>query len=75
MVWGAANVDADVAKAKAHGKVLLGFNEPDLKEQSNMTLEQVLDLWPQLQATGHAAGQPGGRRTAATPPAAGSTGS
>jgi RNA polymerase sigma factor (sigma-70 family) len=58
MVWGTANVDADVAKAKANGKVLLGFNEPDLKEQSNMSPEQVLDLWPKLQASGLRLGSP-----------------
>ncbi|MEV4507361.1 sigma-70 family RNA polymerase sigma factor [Dactylosporangium sp. NPDC049525] len=58
MVWGTTNVDADVAKAKANGKVLLGFNEPDLKEQSNMSPEQVLDLWPKLQASGLRLGSP-----------------
>ncbi|GAB3868477.1 sigma-70 family RNA polymerase sigma factor [Dactylosporangium cerinum] len=58
MVWGTANVDADVAKAKQNGSVLLGFNEPDLKEQSNMSPEQVLDLWPKLQASGLRLGSP-----------------
>jgi RNA polymerase sigma factor (sigma-70 family) len=58
MVWGTSNVDADVAKAKTNGKVLLGFNEPDLKEQSNMSPEQVLDLWPKLQASGLRLGSP-----------------
>ncbi len=53
MVWGAGSVNANsLAQAKANGKTLLTFNEPDLGEQSNMTVDQVLSLWPQLQATG-----------------------
>jgi RNA polymerase sigma factor (sigma-70 family) len=67
MVWGGGNVGADVAKAKANGKVLLGFNEPDLKEQSNMSVQQVLDLWPQLQATGMRLGSPAPAYGADTP--------
>lgn len=31
---------------------LLGFNEPDFASQSNMTVEQALDLWPVLESTG-----------------------
>ena len=38
MIWGAANVTAaTLAQAKATGTYLLGFNEPDLGGQSNMT--------------------------------------
>ena len=37
---------------------LLGFNEPDLKGQAEMTVEQALELWPQLQATGLPLGSP-----------------
>jgi hypothetical protein len=59
MIWGAANVtDATLAKAKSEGTVLLGFNEPDLKEQANMTVEQALSLWPRLEATGMRLGSP-----------------
>jgi hypothetical protein len=36
------------------GKVkrLLGFNEPDKTEQSNMTTTEALDMWPTLESTG-----------------------
>ncbi|MEM9294759.1 MAG: glycosyl hydrolase [Planctomycetota bacterium] len=37
---------------------LLGFNEPDLASQSNMTVEEALDLWPSLEATGLRLGSP-----------------
>ncbi|WP_432984468.1 sigma-70 family RNA polymerase sigma factor [Dactylosporangium sp. CA-233914] len=67
MIWGGGNVSADLAKAKANGKVLLAFNEPDLKEQSNMTPQQALDLWPQLQATGLRLGSPAPAYGADTP--------
>ncbi|MFD4668146.1 sigma-70 family RNA polymerase sigma factor [Lentzea sp. NPDC058450] len=59
MIWGTKFTDdATLAKAKASGKVLLGFNEPDFPEQANMTPEQALDLWPKLQATGLRLGSP-----------------
>ncbi|GAA4258932.1 sigma-70 family RNA polymerase sigma factor [Dactylosporangium darangshiense] len=67
MVWGGGNVASDLAKAKANGKTLLAFNEPDLKEQSNMSPQQVLDLWPQLQATGMRLGSPAPAYGADTP--------
>ena len=38
--------------------MLLGFNEPDLGEQANMTVEQALELWPRLEATGMRLGSP-----------------
>ncbi|MFF0150106.1 sigma-70 family RNA polymerase sigma factor [Micromonospora sp. NPDC005203] len=59
MIRGAENVTADeLARAKAAGPDLLTFNEPDLPEQANMTVEQALDLWPQLMATGSRLGSP-----------------
>ncbi|MGW6929944.1 sigma-70 family RNA polymerase sigma factor [Lentzea sp. NPDC054927] len=59
MIWGTKFTDdATLAKAKANGKVLLGFNEPDFPEQANMTPEQALDLWPKLAATGLRLGSP-----------------
>jgi hypothetical protein len=60
MVWGAKFTDqATLDRAKANGKALLGFNEPDFPEQANMTPEQALDLWPKLEATGLRLGSPG----------------
>jgi hypothetical protein len=53
MIWGGGNVDdATLKQAKAEGDTLLGFNEPDLAEQSNMTVEAALAAWPKLEATG-----------------------
>lgn len=59
MIWGAKTVTPEnLAAVRGQGATLLGFNEPDLPEQSNMTVEQALDLWPQLQATGMRLGSP-----------------
>ena len=59
MIWGAKTVTpANLAAVKGQGTTLLGFNEPDLAEQSSMSVEQALDLWPQLQATGMRLGSP-----------------
>jgi hypothetical protein len=59
MIWGPASVtSATLAQVKSEGKILLGFNEPDLGSQSNMTVSQALSLWPQLEATGMTLGSP-----------------
>ncbi|WFF02681.1 sigma-70 family RNA polymerase sigma factor [Micromonospora sp. WMMD964] len=59
MIRSAENVTApELARAKAAGPDLLTFNEPDMAEQANMTVEQALDLWPQLMATGSRLGSP-----------------
>ncbi|WP_326847378.1 glycoside hydrolase family protein [Streptomyces kaniharaensis] len=59
MIWGAASVtDAQLNTAKQGGKTLLGFNEPDLPGQADMSAGQALDLWPRLQSTGMRLGAP-----------------
>lgn len=59
MIWGTGSVTtANLNRAKASGKVLLGFNEPDFASQANMSVEQALTLWPQLEATGLRLGSP-----------------
>ncbi|MFD8812279.1 sigma-70 family RNA polymerase sigma factor [Streptomyces sp. NPDC059627] len=59
MIWGASSVtDASLAQARAAGPYLLGFNEPDMAQQSNMTVDQALGLWPRLMATGKVLGSP-----------------
>ncbi|MEV4560491.1 sigma-70 family RNA polymerase sigma factor [Kitasatospora sp. NPDC049285] len=59
MIWGAASVnDASLAQARANGPYLLGFNEPDMGAQSNMTVDQALGLWPQLMQAGQVLGSP-----------------
>ncbi|MEU2621727.1 sigma-70 family RNA polymerase sigma factor [Streptomyces sp. NPDC007157] len=59
MIWGAASVtDASLAQARAQGPYLLGFNEPDMAQQSNMTVDQALELWPKLMGAGKVLGSP-----------------
>ena len=59
MIWGPRSVTtATLAQAKARGRTLLGFNEPDLAAQSNMSSAQALALWPKLMATGMRLGSP-----------------
>lgn len=58
MFWGAGNVNSSninkLIALKNQGKIkyILGFNEPDLTEEANMTVEQALSLWPQLESIG-----------------------
>jgi Glycosyl hydrolase catalytic core len=60
MIWGASSVTAStLATAKKNGTVLLGFQEPDLADQANMSVNQALDLWPKLEATNMRLGSPG----------------
>ena len=54
MAWGSAS-DAFVTKIKGYvneGKCkrVLGFNEPDGKEQANMSVEKAIELWPLLES-------------------------
>jgi hypothetical protein len=59
MIWGAKSVTADsLAEVQQAGPYLLGFNEPDMAQQSNMTVDQALSLWPRLEATGKVLGSP-----------------
>jgi len=58
---GNAQVIADAAASakKAGITELLGFNEPDVKKQGNMTMQETLDAWPLLMETGMRLGSPG----------------
>ena len=68
MIWGQGSVtSATLSQVKREGHVLLGFNEPDMTSQSNMTVAQALRLWPQLMATGMRLGSPAVADNAATP--------
>jgi RNA polymerase sigma factor (sigma-70 family) len=68
MIRAASSVtSATLAQVKTEGSVLLGFNEPDLASQSNMTVTQALSLWPQLEATGMTLGSPAVAANGATP--------
>jgi hypothetical protein len=47
-----------LGQAQSLGSTLLGFNEPDMTGQANMSVAKALSLWPQLQATGMRLGAP-----------------
>jgi hypothetical protein len=64
MVWGYWGDRAGIARigaaAKAAGiRELMGFNEPDQHDQSNLTVEKALAVWPELMKTGLRLGSPG----------------
>jgi hypothetical protein len=68
MIWGSGSVTTAALREVRHeGKYLLGFNEPDNRGQSNMTVSQALRLWPRLMATGMRLGSPAVATGAATP--------
>ncbi|MEV7289871.1 sigma-70 family RNA polymerase sigma factor [Streptomyces sp. NPDC093252] len=68
MIWGEASVtDAQLTQARANGPYLLGFNEPDMAEQSNMSVDRALELWPRLMAAGRVLGSPAVATGADTP--------
>lgn len=75
MIWGAKDVNGkELAEATNSGaSAILTFNEPDNHQAgvgANMTVDQALDLWPQIQAAAKAhhmrigSPAPGGKRGA-----------
>ena len=60
MQWGIWNIDANTETLKTKPDVtqFLAFNEPDGKEQANMTMDQILNNWPKLMQTGLRLGSP-----------------
>ncbi len=63
MIWGRTGVEMDskipdIVKQQG-SKALLGFNEPDNTEQSDLTVEKALELWPSLMKIGLPLGSPG----------------
>lgn len=57
--WASAALkELRVAKSKADTNPLLGYNEPDGKEQANMSVEAALAFWPQLEKTNRRLGSP-----------------
>ncbi len=64
MIWGYSGDQAGIAKTGAAAKdagipELLGFNEPDQHDQSNLTVEKALAAWPEFIKTGLRLGSPG----------------
>ena len=69
MVWGSAGVTSSAlaqARQATSCGCMLAFNEPDNPGQSDMSPDQALALWPQLQATGLELGAPAVATDAAT---------
>ncbi len=64
MFWGKSTVtDANInyvkqLKSQGRANYVLGFNEPDLADQSNMSVQDALNLWPQLETIGLPLGSP-----------------
>lgn len=58
-----------IDKLPAYSDILLGFNEPDNDGQSNMTVDEAYNLWPQLVAKSNIIASP---VMAGNPAAAGS---
>ena len=60
MIWSGHFVTNEIIGAlrKSGASALLGFNEPDLDSQSNMTVDEAIRLWPRLQETGLRLGSP-----------------
>ena len=62
MLWGPRKSEAvqrELALAKqAGGREVLCFNEPDGKEQANLTVDEVLAAWPTLAESGLRLGSP-----------------
>jgi RNA polymerase sigma factor (sigma-70 family) len=54
----ASATDATLRQARAEGDELLGFNEPDMRGQANMTVDAALSVWPKLERTGMRLGSP-----------------
>ncbi|MES2462313.1 MAG: glycoside hydrolase family protein [Armatimonadota bacterium] len=63
MVWGWYGRSAESTRRHyppraPHAAPLLGFNEPDGKEQANLSVEAALAAWPTLMETGRRLGSP-----------------
>ena len=65
MMWGDHVTTDALQEAVANSTTgeLLGFNEPDITNQANMTVERAIKLWSSLETTGLRLGSPAtGRR-------------
>lgn len=69
MLWGHKPIPDEDSEAirtlKQQGqrgevRALLGFNEPDSKNQSNLSVDEAIKAWPALMATGLRLGSPAG---------------
>ena len=58
MIWGSSGVQHCSVLTNGPYDALLGFNEPDNPNQSNINVSYALELWPQLMATNLRLGSP-----------------
>ncbi|WP_158547364.1 glycosyl hydrolase [Rhodovulum sp. 12E13] len=58
MVWSGADVTPETIERLTGVDTILGFNEPDHVDQSDMTVDEALALWPELMTTGARLGSP-----------------
>lgn len=64
MFWGKGSVNQEnlgrISQLIAEGKVnyVLGFNEPDGAAQANMSVDEAIELWPQIESLGVPIGSP-----------------
>lgn len=64
MIWGvnstSTSILSNIASLVDNGDVthLLGFNEPDLVSQANMTVDQAVESWERIEETGAILGSP-----------------
>ena len=72
MIWDERNVNEEnlsyLEDLANDGSInyLLGFNEPDLISQANMTVEEAIALWPDLESVGVPLGSPVTASTSST---------
>lgn len=69
MIWSDKNVTDSIINQLCItvDNVLLGFNEPDFIKQSNMTVDEAISLWGQLEKTGKRLGSPATAKNASDP--------
>lgn len=64
MFWGSNSItDEEIVRIKTLAdagriKYVLGFNEPDLETQSDMSVDEAISLWPKLEEIGLPLGSP-----------------
>ena len=60
MVWGDWELYSEPGPVASLGPadIMLGFNEPDVVDQSNITVARALELWPDMEASGARLGSP-----------------
>jgi hypothetical protein len=58
MIWGREHVTETGLSDLKGEEVILGFNEPDERSQSALSVDEAIALWPELMATGARLGSP-----------------